>query len=80
MWKELFVLRGKLSRKSFVMRDNQSGFIDRFDDIGHREGLSRAGHTEEHLMSESFIHAFTQGIYGMMLIPFGIKRRDKLKW
>ncbi len=40
----------KLRRQRLVVRQDQRGTIDLLDDLGHREGLARAGDAQQHLV------------------------------
>ena len=39
----------KLSSQCFIVRDDQSGFVEFFYDFGHGEGLAAAGHPQKYL-------------------------------
>ena len=48
--KELLELAVKLGGQRLVVRHDQRGPLHGLDDVGHREGLARAGHAHQHLV------------------------------
>lgn len=50
------------------MDQNQRGFLDPLDHVGHREGLARAGDTEQRLMPAAGENAGRQLVDGLTLV------------
>ena len=50
-WEELAKLGVKLSGESFVVGEDEGWAIVFFDDICHRESLTRTGHAEQGLLA-----------------------------
>ncbi len=50
MREERFELVIKLRRQRLVVRQDERRAVHLLDDLGHREGLARAGDAEQHLM------------------------------
>jgi hypothetical protein len=77
--KELFELAIKLGGQSLIMRDDQRGFLDPLNHIGHGEGLSGTGHTQKDLVLGPFQNILTQYSNGLRLIALGFKFGDEFK-
>ena len=54
---ELFELVIELSGEGLVVREDERGTLQLFDDLGHREGLAGAGDAEEDLVFFSGVDA-----------------------
>ena len=50
----------QLRRQRLVVRQNQRRAVDLLDDLGHRVGLARAGHAEQHLVLFAIVDAARQ--------------------
>ncbi len=50
IWEEGLELVVELSGEGLVVREDEGGAVELFDDLGHREGLAGAGDTEEDLV------------------------------
>ena len=65
---KVFKLTVKLRGESFVMAQNQGGFLDLLNDIGHSEGLARASDTEQCLCGGTVANALNKLFNGLRLI------------
>ena len=65
--KKLLELAAKLRRQRLVVREHQRRAVDARDDVGHREGLARAGHAEQHLLVDAVIKPGDERIDGLRL-------------
>ena len=54
---ELFELVIELGGEGFVVREDEGGALELFDDLGHGEGLARAGDAEEDLVFFAGVNA-----------------------
>ncbi len=77
--KEFFELAVKLSGQSLVVGDDQRGFLNPLDHIGHGEGLTGAGHAEKSLMGDALENSLAQLFNGLRLISLGLELGDKLE-
>lgn len=65
---KVFKLTVKLRGESLVMAQNQRGFLDLLNDIGHSEGLARACDTEQCLCRGAIANALNKLLNGLRLI------------
>ena len=65
----------KLRRKGLVVRENQRRALDLLDDLGHGEGLSRAGDSLESLEAVAVKDSLSQGVYCLLLVARDIEGR-----
>ena len=72
---KLFEFAVELGGKGFVVRYHQRWLVDFLDHIGHREGLSRAGGSEQHLMLLLIQNVLGKSINGSGLITAWLEWR-----
>src|SRR5665811_1991998 len=65
---ELAELVAELRRQRLVVGDDQRGLLDLRDDVGHREGLARAGDAEQRLVTVAAQDAVAQRGDGLGLV------------
>ena len=65
---EAFELGIELGGERLVVGEDQRGALGGLDDLGHGEGLARAGDAEQHLILLAFIDALDQFGNGLGLI------------
>ena len=65
---ELAELVAELRRERLVVGDDQRGLLDLRDDVGHREGLARAGDAEQRLVAVAAQHALAERGDGLGLV------------
>ena len=70
--KELLELGAELGGQGLVVGQHQGGPLDLLDDLGHGEGLARAGDAQKHLMLEALFNALSQRGDGLRLIARGL--------
>ena len=68
MREKLLEFRIELACQCLVVRKDQRRFVHPRDDIGDREGLSRAGRAEQHLLLLPAADALHQLVDGLGLI------------
>ena len=78
--KKLLELRAQLRGERLVVRQHQRGALDLFDHARHREGLARAGHTEQHLLVQSQFDAARKRGNGLRLVAGRLKGRMELEF
>ena len=61
------------------MGQHQGGPLDLLDDLGHGEGLARAGDPQQSLLGQPQLHALGQGLNGLRLVAGGLIRGDNVK-
>ena len=54
-------LGGELRGERLVRRHDERRLLDRLDDLGHREGLARAGHAEKRLVAQALARRRARG-------------------
>ena len=54
--------------------------VDRFDDLGHREGLAGSGDTQQHLAEVAAIEPVDQLGYRPLLVPFQLEVGDEFEF
>ncbi len=69
----------ELGRQGLVGSQDHGGTIEGRDDVGHGEGLARAGHPEQGLMGEARLDTVEQLGDGPRLIPGGLKLAGQLE-
>ncbi len=62
------------------MRQNQRRPSHPRDDVGHGEGLARAGDPQEHLVLQPALNAGHKAVYRLRLIAPRLKRADKAEF
>ena len=67
--KERLELAVELGSQRFVVAQDECGTLGLGDDVGHREGLSRARYPEQHLVFCAVVHPFDQLANGLGLVP-----------
>ena len=67
----------ELRRQDLVVRQHQGRPVQTRNDIGHGEGLARAGHAEQNLFVNAVFDALDQGVDGLGLVSHGLKIRMK---
>lgn len=72
-WEKFSILLSELSGEGFVVSDDEGRLAMTRDDIGHTEGLSRASHAEEGLVSHAKIEALFEGFNRLWLIAGGLE-------
>ena len=78
--KEILELAIKLRRQNLVWRQDQGGPLQFFNHLGHREGLARSGHPEQHLIALLVAHPGDQLLDRSRLIASRLKIADQLEW
>ena len=73
------IFGGKLGGESFVMRDDQGGFLGGLDQLGHRVGLAGAGDAED-LHLDVVVDAVDKFGNGLGLVAGGPVIGNKLEW
>ena len=61
----------QLGRQSLVVGDDQRRAVHVFDDVGHGEGLARAGDAQKYLMLHALFQAVRQRLDGLRLVARG---------
>ena len=61
------------------MGDDQGGPLHFLDDIGHGEGLAAAGHAQQRLVDQAFLHAIDQPFHGPGLVAGHLEVGCQLK-
>ena len=59
----------QLPRKRLVVRHDQRGKVQPFDDVRHGEGLAGAGHAKQHAPFLAALNLLDQLLDGFRLIP-----------
>ena len=72
---QLFELRAQLRRQRLVVRQHQRRPLHALDDVGHRKGLARAGHAQQHLRAQPVLDALHELVNGLRLISRGLVLR-----
>ena len=67
--KEVAVLLRELGSERLVVRNNECRLLHLLDNVRRREGLPRAGHTEERLVRHTRLIALHQLLNRLRLIP-----------
>ncbi len=65
----------ELGRQGLVRGDDQRGFPDALDHLGHGEGLARTGHPQENLVGQAFFDPPGKLLDSLRLVPFRLKGR-----
>ena len=76
---ELFELRVELSGEGLVVGENERGAVHLFDDVGHREGLARAGDAQEGLESLAVTKPSTSCSMAAGWSPVGLRSETIVK-
>ena len=63
-----------------LAHQHQSGPLDFLNDLGHSEGLARAGNAQQSLLGKAILHPRRQSLYGLGLVAGGLKGADHLKF
>ena len=66
----------ELRRQGLVVRHDQRGAIQLLDDLGHREGLARAGDSQQHLVLVAIQDAAGQRLDRLSLVALRLVRTD----
>ena len=61
----------QLGGQGLVVGQHKGGPLDLFDDLGHGEGLARAGDAQQRLLVQPHLQSAGQGLDGLRLIPAG---------
>ena len=69
----------QLGCQSLVVTEHQRGLVRVRDEVRHRERLSGAGRTEQHLMRHALIEARTEARDGLRLVARGLEGCLELK-
>ena len=69
--KELPELGTQLGGQGLVVGQHKGGPLDLFDDLGHGEGLARAGDAQQRLLVQPHLQSAGEGLDGLRLIPAG---------
>ncbi len=69
---EALELPVELGGQRLVVRDHQGRPVDPLDDVGHGEGLARAGDPQQHLVFGALVQAVDQGLDGLRLVAGGL--------
>ena len=77
---KLLELRTKLGGKGLIVRQHQRRALHRLDDLRHGEGLTRAGHAQKHLLTQTILHTLRQRGDRRRLIARGLIGRYDLKF
>ena len=64
-------LGAQLGGQSLVMGQYQGGTLDLLDDLGHGEGLARAGHSQQGLLVQPHLDPLGQSLNGLRLVAAG---------
>ena len=72
--KEFPELRTQLCSQGFIVRNDQRGALNLFDDGGHGVGFAGPGNAQQHLAGHSLLNAFGQGLNGLRLVALGLER------
>ena len=78
--KELLELGAELGGQGLVVGQHQGGLLDLLDDLGHGEGLARAGDAQEGLLAQAVFHPCRQGLNGLGLVAAGLKGTDHFQF
>jgi hypothetical protein len=70
----------KLSRKSLVVLDDQSGFLDSLNDFRHGKGLPRTRNPLERGVPLSPSYGSSQGVDGLRLVTRRAIGSDDFEW
>ena len=68
---ELPELGAQLGGQGLVVGQHQGGALDLLDDLGHGEGLARAGDAQEGLLVQTHLNAVGQRLNGLRLVAGG---------
>ena len=68
---ELLKFARQLGRQRLVVGDHQRGPVGLGDDVGHGEGLARAGDAQQHLVLHALLQPLRQGLDGLGLVAGG---------
>ena len=68
---ELPELGAQLGGQRLVVGQHQGGALDLLDDLGHGEGLARAGDAQEGLLVQTHLNAVGQHLNGLRLVAGG---------
>ena len=77
--KEALELLIELRGQRLVVRHDQRGPVHLRQHLGHREGLARSGHTEQHLVRVAPVQALDQLGHGTNLVPADFEIADELE-
>ena len=72
MGEELLHLHIQLVGQRLVMTEDEGGAVPVGDDVSHREGLTRARHTKQHLGLVASLESFRQLADGLGLVTCGL--------
>ena len=79
MWKEALEFLVELSRQRFVVREDEGGLAELFDDVCRGESFARPGDAEERLAILPREEPGRDFLYGGGLIAGGLKRTDEIE-
>ena len=72
---KLLELAVELCRQCLVVAEDERGTLHAGDDIGHGEGLARAGHSEQCLRLGAVVYPLRQLVDGLRLVARGLVLR-----
>ncbi len=78
--KKLLELGAQLGGQGLVVGQHQGGALHLLDDLGHGEGLARAGDAQQGLLVQPHLNAVGQGLNGLRLVAGGLIFRYHFKF